>query len=33
MRFYISLPVSVEEVGSDCRLSYHTTISVEETRD
>ena len=33
MRFCISLPVSLEGVGSDCWLSCHTTISVEETHD
>ena len=33
MRFCISLPMSLEGVGSDCRLSYHATISVEEAHD
>ena len=33
MRFCISLPVSLEGVGSDCWLSCHTTISGEEDQD
>ena len=33
MRFCISLPMSLERVGSDCWLSCHVTISVEEAHD
>ena len=33
MRFCISLPVSLEGVGSDCWLSCHDKISRDETQD
>ncbi len=33
MRFCINLPISLEGVGSNCWLSWHATISVEEAHD
>ena len=33
MRFCISLPMSLEGVGSVCRLPCHARISVEEDHD